>query len=58
MNRKPGLRCGACHQECAVTIDEMPLDWCLRPGAKLDFRLPADGHPVEVQRLDGPEWKD
>jgi kynurenine formamidase len=26
----------------AITIDEVPLDWCFRPGVKLDFRhLPA-----------------
>src|SRR6478752_4748763 len=22
----------------AITIDEVPLDWCLQPGVKLDFR--------------------
>src|SRR5216683_1817341 len=24
--------------ERAITIDEVPLDWCLQPGVKLDFR--------------------
>ena len=24
--------------ERAITIDEVPLDWCFRPGVKLDFR--------------------
>ena len=28
----------------AITIDEVPLDWCFRPGVKLDFRHFADGY--------------
>jgi kynurenine formamidase len=28
----------------AMTIDEIPLDWCFRPGVKLDFRHFADGY--------------
>jgi kynurenine formamidase len=28
----------------AQTIDEIPLDWCFRPGVKLDFRHLPDGH--------------
>ena len=28
----------------ASTIDEIPLDWCFRPGVKLDFRGFADGY--------------
>lgn len=28
----------------AMTIDELPLDWCWRPGVKLDFRHFADGY--------------
>ena len=27
----------------AITIDEVPLDWCYRPGVKLDFRGLEDG---------------
>lgn len=27
----------------AATIDQAPLDWCYRPGVKLDFRHLADG---------------
>ena len=27
----------------AITIDEVPLDWCFRPGVKLDFRHLEDG---------------
>jgi kynurenine formamidase len=30
--------------ERSITIDEVPLDWCLRPGVKLDFRHFADGY--------------
>ncbi|MDQ2802786.1 MAG: cyclase family protein [Pseudomonadota bacterium] len=26
------------HGERAITIDEVPLDWCYQPGVKLDFR--------------------
>ena len=32
--------------ERAITIDEVPLDWCLQPGVKLDFRRFADGYVV------------
>lgn len=32
--------------ERAITIDEVPLDWCFRPGVKLDFRHLADGYVV------------
>ena len=28
----------------AMTIDELPLDWCFRPGVKLDFRHFPDGY--------------
>jgi kynurenine formamidase len=30
--------------EPAATIDEIPLDWCLQPGVKLDFRHFEDGY--------------
>ncbi len=30
----------------ATTIDEIPLEWCCRPGVKLDFRRLADGYVV------------
>lgn len=30
----------------AITIDEVPLDWCMRPGVKLDFTHMPDGHLV------------
>ena len=32
--------------ERAITIDEVPLDWCFRPGVKLDFRHFEDGYVV------------
>jgi kynurenine formamidase len=28
----------------ALTIDEVPLDWCFQPGVKLDFRHLPDGY--------------
>ena len=30
----------------AITIDEVPLEWCFQPGVKLDFRHFADGYVV------------
>jgi len=30
----------------SLGIDEVPLDWCLRPGVKLDFRHFEDGYVV------------
>src|ERR1700712_5640563 len=33
----------------AMTIDEVPLDWCFRPGVKLDFRHFPDGYVVTTQ---------
>lgn len=30
----------------AITIDEVPLDWCFQPGVKLDFRHFQDGYVV------------
>ena len=38
--------------ERAITIDEVPLDWCFRPGVKLDFRSLPDGYvatPADVE---------
>ncbi len=44
--------------EQSLTIDEVPLDWCFRPGVKLDFRHFEDGYVVtredvenELQRI-------
>ena len=38
--------------ERALTIDEIPLDWCFRPGVKLDFRQFADGHVVAAAEVE------
>ncbi|MEI5688528.1 cyclase family protein [Sphingomonas kyungheensis] len=35
----------------AITIDEVPLDWCLRPGVRLDFRHLPDGHVVTAAEM-------
>jgi kynurenine formamidase len=42
----------------AITIDEVPLDWCFQPAVKLDFRKLPDGYVVmptdveaELQRI-------
>ena len=34
------------HGERAITIDEVPLDWCFQPGVKLDFTHLPDSHVV------------
>lgn len=36
----------------AITIDEVPLDWCLQRGVKLDFRHFADGYVVTPSDID------
>jgi len=39
--------------ERAITIDEVPLEWCFQPGVKLDFRHFGDGYvatAADVQR--------
>jgi len=45
--------------ERAITIDEVPLEWCFAPGVKLDFRHFEDGYIVrpedvekELKRID------
>jgi len=35
----------------AITIDEVPLDWCMGPGVKLDFRHLPDGHVVSAEEV-------
>ena len=32
--------------ERAITIDEVPLEWCFGPGVKLDFRDRPNGHTI------------
>ena len=36
----------------AITIDEVPLDWCFRPGVKIDFRDRPDGHVVTAAEME------
>jgi kynurenine formamidase len=36
----------------AITIDEVPLEWCFQPGVKLDFRHFPDGYLVQPQDID------
>ena len=36
----------------AITIDEVPLDWCYQPGVKLDFRHLPDGYLVQPDDID------
>ncbi|MBN8292426.1 cyclase family protein [Rhodobacter sp. NTK016B] len=38
--------------ERAITIDEVPLDWCMGPGVKLDFRALPDGHVVTAAEIE------
>jgi len=45
-------------KERAITIDEVPLEWCFQPGVKLDFSQLPDGYVVtaadvvnELQRI-------
>lgn len=34
------------------TIDEVPLEWCIGSGVKLDFRHVADGHIIQPEEID------
>lgn len=36
----------------ALTIDEVPLEWCLQAGVKLDFRHLPDGHVVTAAEVE------
>lgn len=36
----------------ALTIDEVPLEWCFNPGVKLDFRHFEDGYLVTPDDID------
>jgi kynurenine formamidase len=38
--------------ERALTIDEIPLEWCFNPGVKLDFRHLPDGHVVTPEDVE------
>lgn len=36
----------------AITIDEVPLEWCFQPGVKLDFRHFPDGYVVTAKDVE------
>jgi kynurenine formamidase len=36
----------------AMTVDDVPLDWCFRPGVKLDFRHFPDGYVVRPEDIE------
>jgi kynurenine formamidase len=36
----------------AITIDEVPLEWCMNPGVKLDFRNLPNGHLVGAAEVE------
>jgi kynurenine formamidase len=38
--------------ERAITIDEVPLQWCFQQGVKLDFRHLPDGHVVSALEVE------
>lgn len=38
--------------ERAITIDEVPLEWCFQPGVKLDFRHLPDGYVVKAEDVE------
>ena len=38
--------------ERAITIDEVPLDWCFQPGVKLDFTALPDGYVVTADDVE------
>ncbi len=38
--------------ERSITIDEVPLEWCMGPGVKLDFRDMPDGHVVTAAEVE------
>jgi kynurenine formamidase len=38
--------------ERSITIDEVPLEWCYKPGVKLDFRALPDGHVVGAAEVE------
>ncbi|WP_198969099.1 cyclase family protein [Xylophilus sp. ASV27] len=38
--------------ERAITIDEVPLEWCFQPGVKLDFRHLPDGYVVSAAEVE------
>lgn len=39
--------------ERSVTIDQIPLEWCLQPAVKLDFRQAPDGYVLTADDIAG-----
>ncbi len=37
--------------ERSMTVDEIPLEWCMGPGVKLDFRAKPDGHVITADEM-------
>jgi len=48
----PTMNARAGKPERAIAIDEVPLDWCFRPGVKLDFRGFADGYVATARDVE------
>jgi kynurenine formamidase len=40
------------HGKRAITIDEVPLEWCFQPGVKLDFRHLPDGYVATAKDVE------
>jgi kynurenine formamidase len=40
------------HGKRAITIDEVPIDWCLQPAVKLDFRHFPDGYVATAKDVE------
>ena len=36
----------------SLTIDQIPLEWCIGPGVKLDFRHLPDGYVIQPDEID------
>ncbi|MCI3204987.1 MULTISPECIES: cyclase family protein [Pandoraea] len=41
----------------SITVDEVPLDWCFRPGVKLDFRHLPDGYVATAEDVEAELWR-
>ncbi|MBT4688490.1 MAG: cyclase family protein, partial [Rhodospirillaceae bacterium] len=37
----------------AITIDEVPLEWCFQPGVKFDFRHFENGYVITADDVEG-----
>ena len=48
----PTMNHASGHAVRASTIDEIPLDWCFRPGVKLDFRHFGNGYVATGQDVE------